>query len=93
MPRHLEDRERNPDDRIERGAERKRPSLVVQGTIREALPHAMYAIELDNGQRVLGHISASLRTRYVRVLPGDRVALELSAYDLSRGRITEQLKK
>lgn len=64
--------------------------LTVEGTIVEALPHAMFSIQLDNGQRVLGHISGTTRTRYIRVLPGDRVTLELSPYDLSRGRITRR---
>ena len=67
---------------------RGRSSLTVEGTVREALPNAMFSIELDNGQKVLGHVSNSMRTRTVRVLPGDRVTVELSPYDLSRGRIT-----
>jgi translation initiation factor IF-1 len=60
----------------------------VQGTVIEALPNAMFAVELDNGQKIVSHISGSVRTRLIRVVPGDRVTLELSPYDLSRGRIT-----
>jgi translation initiation factor IF-1 len=63
---------------------------TVEGTVRAALPNAMFSIELENGQKVLGHISEKLRTRYIRLVPGDRVTVELSPYDLSRGRITHQ---
>ncbi len=54
----------------------------------EALPNTMFRVDLDNGHRVLGHISGKMRKHYIRILPGDRVTLELSAYDLTRGRIT-----
>lgn len=64
--------------------------LVVQGTVAEALPNAMFAVELDNGQKVISHITGAVRTRLVRVVPGDRVTVQLSPYDLSRGRITER---
>lgn len=64
--------------------------MTVEGKVVEALPHAMYSVELDNGRRVLGHVSGTVRTRYFRVLPGDRVTLELSPYDLTRGRITHR---
>ncbi|MGZ3632154.1 MAG: translation initiation factor IF-1, partial [Candidatus Limnocylindrales bacterium] len=56
------------------------------------LPNAMFAIELENGHRVLAHISGKLRMNFIRILPGDRVRVELSPYDLSRGRITYRLK-
>lgn len=74
------------DRRSGDGEERKR--LAVEGTIVEVLPNTMYAIRLDDGQRVLGHVPSEMRVRTVRVVPGDRVTLELSPYDPSRGRIT-----
>jgi translation initiation factor IF-1 len=72
------------------GPHRKPASRTVEGTVVEALPHAMFAVQLDNGQRVIGHISESMRTRTVRLLPQDRVTIELSPYDPSRGRITSR---
>ncbi|HEX8919664.1 MAG TPA: translation initiation factor IF-1 [Chloroflexota bacterium] len=65
-----------------------RPALTVQGKVIEALPHAMFLIETDNGSRVTAHISGVTRMGLVRVIPGDRVTVELSPYDLTRGRIT-----
>lgn len=62
----------------------------VEGTIREALPNAMYAVELENGQRILTHMSGTVRNRIVRVIPGDRVTVEVSPYDPLRGRITQR---
>ena len=64
----------------------------VEGTVVEALPNAMFRVELDNGHRVLGHISGKMRMHYIRILPGDRVRLELSPYDLNRGRIVYRFK-
>ena len=63
-------------------------AIAVEGTVMEALPNAMFTVELENGHRVLGHISGKMRTRFIRVLPGDRVTIELSPYDLTRGRIS-----
>ena len=63
-------------------------AIAVEGTVVDALPNAMFTVELENGHRVLGHISGKMRTRFIRVLPGDRVTIELSPYDLTRGRIT-----
>lgn len=60
----------------------------MEGTIVEALPNTMFRIDLENGHRILGHISGKMRKHYIRILPGDKVTVELSAYDLSRGRIT-----
>ena len=71
-------------------ASAEREGLTVEGTVAEALPHAMFAVLLDNGQRITTHISGSVRTRLIRVVPGDRVTVELSPYDLSRGRITRR---
>jgi translation initiation factor IF-1 len=59
----------------------------VEGIIQEALPNTMFRVELDNGHLVLGHISGKMRKHYIRILPGDRVTVELSPYDLTRGRI------
>ena len=60
----------------------------MEGTITEALPNVMFRVDLDNGHEVLGHISGKMRKHYIRILPGDRVTVELSPYDLTRGRIT-----
>lgn len=61
--------------------------IEVEGKVIEALPNAMFQVELDNGHKVLAHISGKLRMNFIRILPGDRVTLELSPYDLTRGRI------
>jgi len=66
--------------------------IEVEGKIVEALPNAMFQVELENGHRVLAHISGKLRMNFIRILPGDRVTLELSPYDLTRGRITWRAK-
>ena len=66
--------------------------IEVEGKIIEALPNAMFQVELDNGHKVLAHISGKLRMNFIRILPGDRVTLELSPYDLTRGRITWRAK-
>ena len=66
--------------------------IEVEGTVVEALPNAMFQVELENGHRVLAHISGKLRMNFIRILPGDRVTLELSPYDLTRGRITWRAK-
>ncbi len=65
----------------------KRDAIEVEGTVIEPLPNAMFAIELENRNRVLAHISGKLRMNFIRILPGDRVRVELSPYDLTRGRI------
>lgn len=70
----------------------KKEAIEVEGTVVEALPNATFRVELANGHRVLAHISGKIRVHYIRVLPGDRVLLELSPYDLSRGRITYRFK-
>lgn len=73
--------------RMERAGPKKEAALQVEGTIVEALPNTMFRVDLDNGHRVLGHISGKMRKHYIRILPGDRVTVELSPYDLTRGRI------
>jgi len=64
----------------------------VEGKVIEPLPNAMFRVELDNGHRVLAHISGKMRMHFIKILPGDRVTLELSPYDLSRGRIVYRYK-
>ncbi len=66
----------------------KKEAIEVEGTVSESLPNAMFRVELPNGHRVLAHISGKIRKHYIRILLGDRVLIELSPYDLSRGRIT-----
>jgi translation initiation factor IF-1 len=70
----------------------KEDAIEVEGTVVEPLPNAMFRVELENGHKVLAHISGKMRMNYIRILPGDRVKLELSPYDLSRGRITFRVK-
>ena len=70
----------------------KKEAIEVEGTVEEALPNAMFRVELSNGYKVLAHISGKIRMHYIRVLPGDKVLIELSPYDLNRGRITYRFK-
>lgn len=70
----------------------KEEAIEVEGKVIEPLPNAMFKVELDNGHVVLAHISGKMRKYYIRILPGDRVTVELSPYDLSRGRITYRAK-
>jgi len=70
----------------------KEDAIEVEGTVVEPLPNAMFRVELDNGHRVLAHVSGKMRMNFIRILPGDRVKVELSPYDLSRGRITYRFK-
>jgi len=71
----------------------KADAIEVQGKITETLPNAMFRVELDNGHKVLAHISGKMRMHYIKILPGDRVTVELSPYDLTRGRITYRIGK
>ena len=70
----------------------KKDAIEVEGTVAEPLPNAMFRVELDNGHRVLAHVSGKMRMNFIRILPGDRVKVELSPYDLTRGRITYRFK-
>ena len=70
----------------------KEESIEVEGVVEEAMPNAMFLVRLENGHQVLGHISGKMRKFYIRILPGDRVKVELSPYDLKRGRITYRMK-
>ena len=81
-PRHLGARQPVP----------KEEKIEMEGEIVEALPNTMFKVQLDNGHEVLGHISGKMRRHYIRILPGDRVKIELSPYDLDRGRITYRYK-
>jgi translation initiation factor IF-1 len=65
----------------------KEEAIVVEGRVLETLPNAMFRVELENGHKVLAHISGKMRMHFIRILPGDKVTVELSPYDLSRGRI------
>lgn len=70
----------------------KEEAIEVEGKVMEALPNAMFKIELENGHQVLAHVSGKIRMHFIRILPGDMVKVELSPYDLSRGRITYRYK-
>ena len=71
----------------------KKDDIVrVEGVVKDTLPNALFKVEIEGGHLVLGHISGKMRMNYIRILPGDRVVLELSPYDLTRGRIVRRLK-
>jgi translation initiation factor IF-1 len=70
----------------------KEESIEFEGTVLESLPNAMFRVDLDNGHRVLGHISGKMRMHYIKILPGDRVTVVFSPYDLTRGRIIHRKK-
>ena len=71
----------------------KEEAIQVEGTIIEPLPNAMFRVELENGHRVLAHISGKMRMHFIKILPGDKVTVELSPYDLSRGRVIFRAKQ
>lgn len=70
----------------------KEEPIEVEGNVVESLPNAMFRVELDSGHKILAHISGKMRMHYIRILPGDRVKLELSPYDLTQGRIVRRIK-
>lgn len=70
----------------------KEDVIEAQGSVTETLPNAMFRVKLDNGHTILAHISGKMRMHFIRILPGDRVTVELSPYDLTRGRITYRFK-
>jgi translation initiation factor IF-1 len=78
--------------RIAEDMPKKEGVIEIEGTIVEALPNAMFRVELSNGHKVLAHISGKMRQHYIRILPQDRVVVELSPYDLTRGRIVYRYK-
>jgi translation initiation factor IF-1 len=67
-------------------------AIAVSGTVLQSMPNAMFRVNLDNGHQILAHVSGSVRMRYVRIAPGDKATVELSPFDLSRGRITYRMK-
>ena len=77
----------------EREEKKKKDVIEAEGVVTEALPNAMFRVQLESGHSVLAHISGKMRMYYIRILLGDRVTLELSPYDLTRGRITYRFKK
>ena len=70
----------------------KKDVIELEGTIVEALPNAMFKVELENGHIILAHVSGKIRMNYIRILPGDKVTVEMSPYDLTKGRITYRFK-
>src|ERR687896_404795 len=82
----------DPDSRNAEDMAKKEGAIEIEGTVIESLPNAMFRVELQNGHKVLAHISGKMRMHYIRILPGDRVQVELTPYDLSRGRITYRYK-
>jgi len=70
----------------------KEESIQVEGTVLETLPNAMFRVELENNHKVLAHVSGKMRMHFIKILPGDKVTVELSPYDLTRGRITYRAK-
>ena len=71
---------------------KKEEAIEVEATVVDNLPNAMFRVELENGHRVLAHVSGKMRMNFIRILPGDKVKVELSPYDLTRGRITYRFK-
>ena len=70
----------------------KQDMIEIEGTVVESLPNATFQVELENGHRILAHISGTLRMNYIKILPGDKVTVEMSPYDLTKGRITWRTK-
>jgi translation initiation factor IF-1 len=70
----------------------KEDMIQVEGTVLEPLPNAMFRVELQNGHKILAHVSGKMRMHYIKILPGDKVTVEMSPYDLTRGRITYRVK-
>ena len=86
-------RETDQGSRFEmRSVAQKQGAIEIEGTVIESLPNAMFKVELQNGHKVLAHISGKMRMHYIRILPDDRVVVELSPYDLTRGRIVYRYK-
>ena len=83
----LENKQSQRTKQLARAGDSKEEAIEFDGVVVESLPNTMFRIDLDNGHRILGHISGKMRKHYIRILPGDRVKVELSAYDLTRGRI------
>jgi translation initiation factor IF-1 len=86
------ERAKKKTDKAAKTATPKEEAIEVEGTIVEPLPNAMFRVELANGHKVLAHVSGKIRMNFIRILPGDRVLVELSPYDLTHGRITYRYK-
>ncbi|MBF0464604.1 MAG: translation initiation factor IF-1 [Nitrospirae bacterium] len=84
------DKHKKATDEVKESA--REDSIEVQGTIQEALPNAMFRVELENKQAVMAYVSGKMRIHYIKILPGDKVLVELSPYDLTKGRITYRYK-
>ena len=82
----------NQHEEMRRTVAKKEGAIEIEGTVVESLPNATFRVELANGHKVLAHISGKMRMHYIRILPDDRVVVELSPYDLSRGRIVYRYK-
>ena len=89
---HIPRRPANHTSNDEEDMAKKDGVIEIEGSVVEALPNAMFRVELTNGHKVLAHISGKMRQNYIRILPEDRVVVELSPYDLTRGRITYRYK-
>jgi len=85
--------QQSKDDNQKEGMSKKEEKLEVEGTVIEALPNTQFTVELDNGHQVLAYLSGKMRRYYIRILLGDRVRVEMTPYDLKRGRITYRYKK
>lgn len=85
--------EPKPYYRVEEYKLSKQDLIEMEGTVTDSLPNAMFRVDLDNGFNVLAHISGKIRRNYIKILPGDRVKVELTPYDLTKGRITYRLRK
>ena len=90
--RNRPEKRKRREDRAAATATPKEEAIEVEGTIVEPLPNAMFRVELANGHKVLAHVSGKIRMHFIRILPGDRVLVELSPYDLTHGRITYRYK-
>lgn len=90
---HLELRLTRKEAILEEENLSKQDAIEMEGTVTESLPNAMFRVDLDNGFNVLAHISGKIRRNYIKILPGDRVKVELTPYDLTKGRITYRLRK
>ncbi len=93
MPRQSGRRKKKKKENVE--VEERKPKedvIEVEGIVLEPLPNAMFRVELENEHKVLAHISGKMRMHFIRILPGDKVLVELSPYDLTRGRITSRYK-
>ena len=90
--REANERVAKPKNKDKAASSGKEEGIQVEGSVVEPLPNAMFRVELDNGHRVLAHVSGKMRMHYIRILPGDRVLVELSPYDLTRGRVVYRYK-